>query len=75
MNNKGDKVTEAGTWIWNGTLAGLLRDIGQLRDRFPGLALVAIEGGHDFSQSVRSMNDGDYDPWVSGWSVAVWEDC
>jgi len=51
----------------------LMADIERVKAQHPEVFTLHVEGGFNFADSPRAYADGDYTPWVSDWSVKVWE--
>lgn len=47
--------------------------IAEIEVKHPEVTQIFVEGGFDYAESPRAMQDGEYDPWVSDWSVKVWD--
>lgn len=62
---------EAESWLWDGTLKGLLAAIDEARFGDKADTLV-VQGGINYAASPRDYADCAYDPWVGEWSVTVW---
>ena len=62
-------LTIGDCWEWDGTL----KDIRKAWKRHSTEAAtgMTICGGYDYAESPRAMQDGEYDPWVSEWDVAI----
>jgi len=69
---KGDKLSEGGVWLWDGSAKELDSLIKSLAAKFPEAKVFYAEGGFDWAESVRALVDSDYDPWVSEWAVEIW---
>jgi hypothetical protein len=57
---------------WDGKVASLAALVAKART-YPKVAKVVIEGGYDGAETMEGRKAGDYDPWISSWSVVVWE--
>lgn len=56
------------------TGAGALRAlVKQIRDNHPDVASMCVCGGLNGADSLRDLNDGEYDPWVEEYSVEFWK--
>jgi hypothetical protein len=76
IDAKGDVVLgEAESWMWAGTGKALVEAIDEVRYdlKRTGAVALSIEGGFNFAENPRALADGEYDPWVSEWSVTVWK--
>lgn len=47
--------------------------IEKIEANYPNTTEIYVEGGFDFAESVRDMNEGIYDPEVSVWSLLIWK--
>lgn len=73
VDDRGDKLNESGCWSWGGGKAEYDRDIAAILAKWPEAVAIHLEGGYDFSESIYAFAQGEYDPWVSEWSVLVWQ--
>lgn len=55
------------------TKKGLNALIATIEAEYPGVTEIYVEGGFDYAESVRDMNEGIYDPEISVWSLLVWK--
>ncbi len=72
--NEGDPVWSDGMIEFAGTykqMDELLHDaVTSMPQR---IDCIRIEGGYNFAETMADVAAGTYDPWVSEWSVVVWE--
>ena len=61
---------EADSVIWDGSAKDLNRVIRLAIDA--GAVNVSIDGGVDYSDYFAGFDDGNYDAWVTDWSVDVY---
>lgn len=57
-------------WSTKKGLDALIAEVVQFH---PDVTEISVEGGYDYAESPRAMQDGEYDPEVSTWSVLVWK--
>ena len=38
-----------------------------------GATEIFVDGGFDGASSVRDLNESNYTPWVSEWSIKIWD--
>lgn len=70
----GNNVYEAESYEWNGTKKDLQNAINYIIKTYPGKkAVFGIEGGFNGANSVQDLNDDCYDPWVSEWTVELFD--
>ena len=62
-------LNRADCWEWDGTRKGI-REAWH-RYGYHNATTMTICGGYDYAESPAAMQDGDYDPWVSEWDVAI----
>lgn len=74
-DKKGDQCSpwpeaEGCTWKNMREIKGLVKRIeeGQFKD----VEEIYISGGFDTADSMQDYRDGNYEPWISSWSVTVW---
>lgn len=68
-----ENVLAGNGWEWDGTLATIKRAAAKAAESGE-LVGVYVDGGFDYADSPRAKQDGDYDAWVTDWSVPVWEE-
>lgn len=68
-----DPQPQGECYEWNGTLKQIKNLIDDVEANHPDCDEIWISGGYDGADSVRDLNDGDYDPWVSDWDVLIWK--
>lgn len=64
---------EAEALAWDGTVKEIVELVNRVRADYPNVLSVYIAGGYDSADSPQAYRDGEYEPWVSEWSVPVWE--
>ncbi len=65
---------EAEAQTWSGTKREIEQLIARVIAEHPHVTEVYIAGGYDGYDTFKDMMDcGEYYPWVSSWSVTVWE--
>ncbi|AFU88297.1 hypothetical protein CcrColossus_gp427 [Caulobacter phage CcrColossus] len=47
--------------------------IATIEAHHPEVTEIYVEGGFDYAESPHAMQQGDYDPEVSTWSLLVWK--
>jgi hypothetical protein len=66
----GDSYVNSGEVEWRGTQKQL-DVIMQVYGKMPGLEGIYIEGGINWGSNLQDYYDGDYQPWVTEWSVPI----
>jgi hypothetical protein len=51
---------------------GSIKQIEELKQRFPNATYIDVDGGFDWGENKQAFEDGTYEAWVSEWSVSVW---
>lgn len=66
----GDWMPEPNTWEFDGTEKQMKEMLEYATQH--GLTVMIVEGGFDAAPYMQGFRDGEYEPWVSEWSVPVW---
>lgn len=56
---------------WGGTKRELIASIQKAIDT-PGATEFYLEGGYDGGERLDDFDGGNYEPWVSTWTVLIW---
>jgi hypothetical protein len=57
--------------VWDGTKASIEALVTKVRDQYPDVALVYIEGAYDGAERLDDFRD-QYEPRVEEWEVQIW---
>lgn len=69
----GDSILDDGECEFRGTQKQLDAIVAEYVGK-PGVTHVYIEGGLNWTSSLRDLRDyGDYEPWVGEWRVTIWD--
>jgi len=65
---------EAECPVWKGSMREINELVDEVLKDYPKVTEIYIAGGYDGADSPIAYREwGDYDPWVSAWSVTIWE--
>jgi hypothetical protein len=67
----GDSIVDSGDVEWRGTQKQL-DVIMQVYGQMAGLEGIYIEGGVNWASSLADFELGEYEPWVTEWSVTIY---
>lgn len=57
---------------WRRTWKELREVVEEIERDYPKVTSLSIDGGYDGADNVTDLLAGDYEPWVSEWSITVW---
>ena len=66
---------EAGGNPWHGTIKEIKELVNECLEKYPNVCEIYIGCRYSHANSYRDYQDGDCDPDVADWQIAVWKKC
>ena len=71
-DGQSDPCPEAEENVWDRTVAQIDSLIYRIEQDYPNIETIYLAGGYDGAASPVALRNGDYEPWISNWTLDVW---